>query len=251
MFMTNSNATEPKVVSRDQWLIARKALLKQEKDLTHRRDALAEERQRMPWVKIEKPYTFDTPGGKQSLSDLFGDRSQLFVYHLMMGPEWTDACPSCSMAADGFSANLPHLQQHDVSFVAVSRAPQSQIDAFKKRMGWKFNWVSSAGSDFNRDFKVHFTDDELKRDDIYNFGTAGFPVQEAPGASVFAKDAAGDVFHTYSTYGRGLEELLGVYVFLDRLPKGRDEAGLPMPMAWVKHHDRYDAASKAHACCGS
>ncbi|HKQ86178.1 MAG TPA: DUF899 family protein, partial [Candidatus Acidoferrales bacterium] len=181
------------------------------------------------------------PTGKKSLADLFEGRSQLFVYHFMFGPDWKEGCPSCSMVADGFDGVNVHLAQRDVTLTAISRAPLAQVEAFKKRMGWRFNWVSSFGSDFNRDFRVTFTKDDLAQGKVYNFGTSGFAAEEAPGLSVFAKRGS-DVFHTYSSYGRGLDELLGVYFMLDRVPKGRNEEGIvPYPMAWVRHHDRYDA----------
>lgn len=231
----------PKIASKEEWLKARKELLAEEKALTHARDALAAKRRELPWVKIEKSYAFDAPTGKKSLADLFEGRSQLFVYHFMFGPDWKEGCPSCSMVADGFDGVNVHLAQRDVMLTVVSRAPLAQIETFKKRMGWRFNWVSSFGGDFNRDFGVTFTKDDIASGKIYNFGTSGFPVEEAPGLSVFAKRGNG-IFHTYSSYGRGLEEMLGVYFMLDRVPKGRDEEGIvPHPMGWVRHHDRYDA----------
>lgn len=167
----------------------------------------------------------------------------------MMGPEWPEGCPSCSMAADGFDASALHLAQRDVTFIAVSRAPLSEIQAFKRRMGWRFAWVSAHGNDFNRDYHVSFTKDELASSDVYyNYGRGGFPVEEAPGASVFYKDKSGDVYHTYSTYARGLEPLLGAYFILDLVSQGRDEEGLPATMAWVRHHDRYGAGASACGC---
>lgn len=244
--MATSNAdiksgnNRPKVASREEWLVARKALLIEEKAVTHAQDALAKKRRELPWVKIEKNYIFETPRGKKTLSELFDSRSQLIVYHFMFGPEWKEGCPSCSMVADGFDGVIPHLSQRDVTLTAISHAPLAQIETFKKRLGWRFNWASSHDSDFNRDFGVAFTKDELAQPNIYNFGTMNFPVEEAPGLSVFTMNENG-VFHTYSTYGRGLEPLLGVYFLLDRSPKGRDEDGLPHPMAWVRHHDRYAA----------
>jgi predicted dithiol-disulfide oxidoreductase (DUF899 family) len=237
----SSKTDHPRVVSKVEWLAARKELLTQEKEFTRARDALSAKRRELPWVKIEKPYSFDTRGGKKTLADLFEGRSQLIVYHFMFGPEWEEGCPGCSMAADTFNGNAAHLLGRDAALTAVSRAPLSRIEAFKKRMGWQFKWASSSGSDFNFDFGVSFTKEDLAGGKIYNFGTAGFAMEEAPGMSVFYKDARGDIFHTYSTYGRGLEDLLAVYVFLDRVPKGRDEESLPQPMAWVRHHDRYDA----------
>ena len=260
---TTQVASYPKVVSLADWLAARKKLLAKEKELTHLRDALSAERRALPWVRVEKDYVFDSPAGKKTLADLFDGRSQLVVYHFMFGPDWKEGCPSCSMAADTFDGSVLHLAQRDVTLLAISRAPLPQIDAFKKRMGWRFQWVSSYGNDFNRNYRVSFTKDELAKGNIYNFDTTGFPGDEAPGLSVFHKDAAGNIFHTYSTYGRGLDELLGPYIFLDRVPKGRDEAAMtPHPMAWVRHHDRYSpnyfaepaesaagAKSSAAGCC--
>jgi predicted dithiol-disulfide oxidoreductase (DUF899 family) len=220
---------------------ARKKLLAREKQLTHERDAIAAERRQLPWVKVEKNYVFDSPKGKKTLRDLFEGKSQLIVYHFMFGPEWNEGCPSCSFNMDHTDGALVHLAQRDVSFVAISRAPISKIEAFKQRMGWKFNWVSSYASDFNRDYHVSFTKEELAKGDIYNFGTSGFPSEEAPGISVFYKKGE-DVFHTYSTFARGGETVLNTYNYLDLVPKGRDEDGLYFPMAWVRHHDRYEDA---------
>jgi len=234
------------IVSADEWLVARKNLLEREKELTRLRDELRAERGKLPWVRVEKAYTFEGPAGKQRLADLFGARSQLVVYHFMFGPGWQEGCPSCSLCSDNFDGSLAHLAARDVAFTAVSRAPYAEIAPFKARMGWAFPWVSSFGSDFNRDYGVSFTKEEVangKGD--YNFGEGGFPSEEAPGVSVFAKDEAGTVFHTYSTYARGAEPLVGVYNFLDLVPKGRDEEGLPWPMAWVRHHDKYGKTTAA------
>ena len=249
--MTNATLERHQIATPAQWLAARKKLLAKEKELTHLRDALAAERQALPWLSIEKNYIFDTPGGKKSLADLFDGRSQLAVYHFMLGPEWAEGCPSCSMAADGFDAANVHLAQRDVTFTAVSRAPLPKIEAFRKRMGWHFPWASAHDTTFNQDFRVSFTKEELAAGKPYNYGTMDFPAEEAPGFSTFAKDTSGNVYHTYSTYGRGLDELLGVYYFLDRASMGRNEAGLPHPMAWVRHHDRYEThpAAKAAECC--
>ena len=246
--MTNIVTESPKVVSHADWLVSRKELLAKEKEFTHLRDELSRLRRELPWQKVERRYVFDGPNGKETLADLFDRRSQLVVYHFMFGPDWKEGCPSCSMAADHFDGSATHLAQRDVTLIAVSRAPYAQIEAFKKRMGWHFQWVSSFGSDFNRDYRVSFTKEELGQGNVYNFGTTGFPSDEAPGLSVFYKDPAGNVFHTYSTYGRGLEELLGPYTFLDRVPKGRDEGAMsPHPMAWVRHHDRYPQRALAAA----
>jgi len=246
--MTNTTLERPRIATPADWLAARKALLKKEKELTHLRDALAAERQALPWVRVEKNYLFDTPTGKKSLADLFDGRSQLAIYHFMFGPDWAEGCPSCSMVGDGIDGALPHLLQRDVTFSAISRAPLPNIDAFKTRMGWRFPWASSSGNAFNQDFRVSFTQEELASGKIYNYGTVGFPSEEAPGFSVFAKDPSGNVYHTYSTFGRGLEELLGVYFFLDRVPNGRNEAEVkPHPMGWVRHHDKYPAPTAGNS----
>jgi len=237
--MSTSTTTNPKIVSRNEWLIARKRLLNREKQLTHERDAIAAERRGLPWVKVDEPYFFDSPSGKKTLAELFEGKSQLIVYHFMFGPDWQEGCPSCSFISDHSDATLPHLAQRDVAFVAISRAPLAKIEAFKKRMGWRFNWVSSYSNDFNHDYGVSFTKEELTRNDIYNFGTSGHPSEEAPGFSVFVKNG-NDVFRTYSTYGRGVEIGMHTYTYLDLVPKGRDEEGLYFPMAWVRHHDRYE-----------
>jgi predicted dithiol-disulfide oxidoreductase (DUF899 family) len=238
-------ATKPShtVTSRTQWLAARKNLLQKEKQYTHLRDELAQLRQQLPWVKVEKPYSFETPCGTHPLSDLFGDKSQLLVYHFMFGPDWEAGCPSCSMIGDALNGIAPHIAQRDVSLMLVSRAPLEKLQAFKARMGWNnLFWASSEKTDFNQDFSVSFDEAQMKPGaKPYNFGTIDFPKDEAPGLSAFARQGD-DVYHTYSTYGRGLEELLGVYSLLDMAPNGRDEAGLPWPMAWVKHHDMYEAA---------
>jgi predicted dithiol-disulfide oxidoreductase (DUF899 family) len=231
--------SQPRIVSRDEWLTARKQLLSKEKELTHLRDSLSAERRELPWVKVDKAYAFETPQGRRTLADLFGGRSQLVIYHFMFGPGWEQGCPSCSWAADNIDGNLVHLNARGVTLVVVSRAPLAQIEAFKERMGWHFPWVSSHGSDFNYDYHVSFTQEELAKGNVYyNYGPNGFPSEEAPGVSVFSKDAAGDVFHSYSAFARGAEPLLGGYFFLDLLPKGRDETG-PWTMSWVRHHDRY------------
>lgn len=237
------------IVSREAWLDARRVLLAKEKAFTAARDALSAERRRMPWVKIEKDYVFDGPGGRVSLAALFGGRSQLIVYHFMLGPGWVQGCPSCSYLADHFDGAIPHLAQRDVSFTAISRAPLSEIAAYKKRMGWRFDWASSHGSDFNHDFQVSFTPEEMARgESTYNYAPAKIPSEELPGLSVFYKDGDG-VFHTYSAYARGLDILAGTYNFLDMAPKGRDEDALPWTMAWVRRHDEYENAAAASCCC--
>ena len=244
---------QPRIVSRDEWLAARKALLAREKAHTREGDALSVDRRRLPMVRVETSYMFDTPDGRRSLADLFADRSQLIVYHFMMGPGWVEGCPSCSFLMDHLDGVLPHLANRDVSLVAVSRAPLAEIDAFKRRMGWQFRWVSSYGTAFNRDFHVSFTRDEVASGKMhYNYAEQLFPSEEGPGFSVFVKNAQGEIFHTYSTYGRGGESVLGTYHLLDLVPKGRDEDGLPFPMAWVRHHDRYSAnAGAGESTCSS
>jgi predicted dithiol-disulfide oxidoreductase (DUF899 family) len=223
----------PKVVSSSEWLAARKAHLVKEKEFTRLRDELSRQRRELPWEPVEKQYHF----GSETLADLFDGRSQLIVYHFMLGPGWKEGCQSCSYLADHFDGPAIHLANRDVTLVVISRAPQAEIDAFKKRMGWRFKWVSSFGSDFNFDYHVSFA--HGGGDVEYNYGMTQFPAEEAPGASVFCKDAAGAIFHTYSSYGRGLDILLGAYNFLDMTPKGRDEEGFAFSMAWVRHHDRY------------
>jgi predicted dithiol-disulfide oxidoreductase (DUF899 family) len=228
-------------VSHDEWLAARKELLAREKELTRLRDQLAAERRALPWVKIEKPYLFDGPDGKETLADLFGGRSQLIIKHFMFGPGWTEGCVGCSFELDHVDGILVHLEHRDVSYVAVSRAPLAEIDAFKKRMGWHTKWVSSSDSDFNFDFHVSFMPDEItKGEGYYNYEIRKIGVDELSGRSVFYKNVNGDVFHTYSSYGRGGEDLLGTYRLLDLVPKGRDETGPNRNLSdWVRHHDRY------------
>jgi len=227
-----------KIVSDAEWLAARKALLAKEKELTRLRDDLSRQRRELPWVKVEKTYVFDGPRGKETLSDLFAGRGQLIVDHFMFGADWQEGCPSCSFWADTYDGVVVHLEQRDASFVVVSTAPLDKLEAYRKRMGWSFKWVSSLNNDFNRDYHVSFTPAEQKTA-VYNYRADGFGSSEAPGISVFAKDAAGSIFHTYSCYARGLDALNGAYQLLDLIPKGRDEQGLPHPMAWVRRHDRY------------
>ena len=237
-----------KIVSKEEWIAARKRLLKKEKEATRLSDELGAERRKLPWVKVGKNYVFDTPGGKMTLADLFGDRSQLVVYHFMFGPDWQEGCPSCSFVCDHIDGTLPHLAARDVSVAVVSRAPLAKIEGFKRRMGWRFKWVSSHGSDFNGDYHVSFTEAELAKGKVdYNYTMQEFPSAEAPGLSVFHKDAAGDIYHTYSTYGRGLELLMGTYMVLDVTPKGRDEDHFGFPMEWIRYHDRYDTNEFADA----
>jgi predicted dithiol-disulfide oxidoreductase (DUF899 family) len=235
--MKTLNAT-PAVVSRTEWLEARKAFLAQEKEYSRRGDGLSRLRRELPWVKVEKNYVFDTPQGRKSLGDLFEGRSQLIVYHFMFGPDWKEGCKSCSFLSDHLDAARQHLIHHDVMVAAISRAPLPKLEAFKKRMGWGFQWASSYENDFNRDYHVSFTPEEMaKGAGTYNYTQQRYPSEEAHGISVFAKDSAGEVFHTYSAYARGCDILLGTHNFLDLTPKGRNEEN---PMDWVRYHDRYE-----------
>ena len=229
------------IVSQDEWLAARKQLLIKEKELTRLRDQLSAERRELPWVKVEKPYVFDGPDGKETLADLFAGRSQLIIYHFMFAPGWEEGCRSCSFLADHIDGSVMHLAHRDVTLLAVSRAPLPQLAAFKKRMGWRFKWVSSYGSNFNSDYHVSFTKDDIaKGQTYYNYEVRASPSEgEAPGTSVFYQDETGDIFHTYSSYARGGDMLIGAYNYLDLVPKGRDEDALAFTMAWVRHHDRY------------
>jgi predicted dithiol-disulfide oxidoreductase (DUF899 family) len=230
----------PEVVSEAEWLIARKDLLAREKEFTRERDALSAARRNLPWIKVEKNYIFDGPTGKETLADLFNGHSQLLVYHFMLGPGWEEGCKSCSYLADHFDGANWHLPHRGVSFVIISRAPLAEIQPFKKRMGWRFKWVSSHGNDFNFDFHVSATDEEKAKGKMYyNYETAELLSEEMPGLSVFYKDRNGDILHTYSTYARGLDLLVGTYNFLDLVPKGRDEDP-KSTMSWVRHHDRYE-----------
>lgn len=233
-----------RIASRDQWLQERTALLAKEKELTRLRDRLSAERRELPWVKVEKTYVFDTPTGKAALADLFDGRSQLIIKHFMLAPGQMDGCVGCSFESDHVEGALVHLQNHDVSYVAVARAPLDEIEAFKTRMGWSFRWVSSFGSDFNYDFDVSFTPAQLANGRaFYNYRTGALPLEDLSGLSIFCKDEAGAIYHTYSTFGRGAEERLGTYVLLDLTPKGRNENGPNHSLAdWVRHHDRYGAA---------
>lgn len=230
---------------------ARTDFLKKEKELTRMGDELARQRRELPWTPVEKHYTFTGTEGKASLADLFGGHSQLATYHFMFGPDWTEGCPGCSYLMDHMDGAIEHLAARDVAFVLVSRGPVEKLEAFKKRMGWRFRWVSSAGSDFNRDFNVSFEKEELaKGTKEYNFGTIVPHGEENPGLSFFYKDAGGGLYHTYSTYGRGLETMVGTYSLLDLAPLGRSEGGLPSPMSWVRHHDKYEPTVQGiESCC--
>lgn len=248
----------PQVVSRANWITARKELLRKEKEFTRLRDELSRRRRELPWEKVEKQYFFQGPNGKESLSELFDGRGQLIVYHFMFGPGWEEGCPSCSLLGDSLDGAVVHLAQRDATLVVVSRATLPEIETFRKRMGWRFKWVSSFETDFNFDYQVSASPEERdKKKAYYNYESTEFPSDERPGASVFYKDGSGNIFHTYSTYARGLDMLITAYNYLDLTPKGRDEEGLPHPMAWVKHHDRYSdsrrlrnmPASAHDSCC--
>jgi predicted dithiol-disulfide oxidoreductase (DUF899 family) len=250
-----------RIVSQEEWIAARKAHLAEEKAFTKARDALSKKRCELPWVRVDKNYVFDSPKGKQTLADLFGGKSQLIVYHFMLGPGWEAGCPSCSYLADHFDGATIHLAQRDVSFVVISRAPFPEIEKYQRRMGWKFKWVSSFGSDFNHDYQVsQSAEEKAKGNAYYNYETTTFPSEERPGASVFYKNDTGELFHTYSTYGRGLDTFVGAYHLLDIAPKGRDEDGLKFSMAWVRRHDEYEGLKvdpnadyvepkKTNSCC--
>jgi predicted dithiol-disulfide oxidoreductase (DUF899 family) len=231
-----------KVVSNDVWLKARLELLKKEKAHSRAREALTRERQALPWVKLEKTYTFDGPGGPVTLSELFEDKSQLIVQHFMFDHDWEQGCKSCSFMADHMDRSVVHIAQRDTAYAAVSKAAVAKLERFKKRMGWTFKWVSSGNSDFNKDFHVSFTEEELKNNEAYyNFREhTTFPEEEAPGVSAFAKDNASAVYHTYSVYGRGLETFMGAYDLLDIVPRGRDEDELSYSMEWLRLRDAYD-----------
>jgi predicted dithiol-disulfide oxidoreductase (DUF899 family) len=239
--MTNTDLKTHKVASPNEWLEARKQFLIQEKEFTRLRDQLSRQRRELPWVKVDKEYIFHGPKGKETLSELFDGRSQLIVYHFMFGPDWEAGCPHCSFWADNFNSIIVHLNHRDVTMVAVSRAPWQKLEAFKKRMGWSFKWVSSSESDFNFDYHVSFAPEErAKKEVVYNFTTNDdIESSEREGVSIFYKDATGSVFHTYSTYARGIDMLNTAYHYLDLVPKGRDEAGLEFTQAWVRYHDEY------------
>ena len=231
---------EHKVVSSGAWLEARKQLLAKEKEFTRLRDELSQARRDLPWVRVDKDYRFEGPAGAVPLRELFDGRGQLITYHFMFGPSWEEGCPSCSFWADGYNGYFEHLRQRDVAFAVISRAPTAKLEAFRTRMGWRFPWVSSLNSDFNYDFQVSFTPEAIASGEItYNYARSKPGSTERPGLSVFCKDDNEVIFHTYSCYARGLDMLNGAYQHLDLVPKGRDEAGFPHPMAWVRLHDQY------------
>jgi predicted dithiol-disulfide oxidoreductase (DUF899 family) len=241
--------TNHSIVTPSEWLAARRQLLAEEKLLTRQMDAVSAKRRALPWVKIDKDYQFDSRKGRVALGGLFNGRGQLVIQHFMLGPGWEEGCPSCSYMADHTDGMLPHLGARDTTMLAVSRAPLAEIEAFKKRMGWQFEWVSSHGGEFNHDFNVSFTEEEVASGKVnYNYTTQPFGSTEAPGISVFHKAADGSIFHTYSVYGRGVELMMGTYRILDLTPKGRDEEHLEHSMAWVRHHDRYEAGASKCGC---
>lgn len=242
--MKSKSITPVNVVAPEQWLAARRELLREEKEFNKQRDRLSARRRELPWVKIEKPYAFESLDGRVTLPDLFEGRSQLIVYHFMLGPGWEEGCKACSFVADHLAAAEVHLKAKDITFTAISHAPLAEITTFKTRMGWSFPWVSAFGSDFNQDFKVSFTPEEMASGKVdYNFRLTEVPVEELPGLSVFARDDDGNVYRTYSTYSRGLDLLIGTYNLLDLTPKGRDEG--ESGMSWIRHHDRYDHVALA------
>lgn len=249
--MITTTAEDRKTVSREEWVVLRKELLAWEKKLTRERDAVNAARRALPRVRVDKEYVFEGSDGKETLADLFAGRSQLIVQHFMFGPGWKEGCVGCSFKADHVDGALPHLEHHDVSFAAISRAPLAEIEAFRKRMGWGFKWVSSYGTDFNYDFHVSATKEEAAAGRlVYNYAPVPFTMEELPGNSVFYRDEAGGIFHTYSTFGRGDELLNSSYVYLDLTPKGRNETGPQFNlMDWVRHHDRYEEARPEKSGC--
>jgi predicted dithiol-disulfide oxidoreductase (DUF899 family) len=239
---TDTGIQDHMVVPQSEWIAARTELLRKEKEFTKLRDELGRQRRDLPWERVEKQYVFEGPKGKETLSDLFNGRSQLVVYHFMFGPEWSEGCPSCSFLSDHIDGALAHLNHHDVTLLAVSRAPVSKIEPFKKRMGWHFPWVSSFGTDFNFDYHVSATQAELAEGEMYyNYRVFKSRGEEQPGISVFYKDKSDNdrIYHTYSTYARGGDLLIGTYNYLDLTPKGRNETN-PNHIDWVRHHDKYE-----------
>jgi predicted dithiol-disulfide oxidoreductase (DUF899 family) len=248
--MSATATPDHKIVSKDQWLRAHGEFLAKEKELTRLSDELGRQRRALPWTRVDKDYVFDGPRGQARLADLFDGRSQLATYHFMFGPDWVEGCPGCSYVTDHINGALEHLRARDVTLVLISRGPREKLAAFEKRMGWRLPWYSSGGGDFNHDFRVSFAKAEVASGEKkYNFGTTAPHGEENPGLSFFCKDPSGAVFHTYSTFGRGLDVLLGTYAILDRAPNGRDEAGLASPMAWVRHHDKYEPTLQTIGSC--
>jgi predicted dithiol-disulfide oxidoreductase (DUF899 family) len=252
---TVANTSNHPVVSQDDWIAQRRQLLAREKELTRLGDQVARERRAMPWVRMDKTYLFDTPDGRRSLAELFDGRRQLMVQHFMLGPGWEQGCKSCSFMADHLLGAEIHLQHRDVTVRLVSRAPLAEIERFRQRMGWPFKWASSHGTDFNLDFHVSFPPETRVDGQVnYNYHRTAFPQEEAPGISFFCKDDAGGVFHTYSTFGRGVEVMMGTYRLLDLAPRGRDEERDAYGMEWVRHHDRYEdapAPAPVSSCCAA
>lgn len=241
-----SGTREHKVVSESQWLVARKKLLTEEKKFSRLRDRLNKKRRDLPWVKLTKKYIFDGPDGSQTFADLFCGKSQLIVYHFMFGPDWGEGCAHCSFWADHYDGTVAHLAQRDTALAVVSRAPYREIAPFKKRMGWKFNWVSSAKNDFNFDLHVSFTPEEIKSGTLsYNYGKIKMQIDEREGVSAFYKDARGVIYHTYSSYARGIDMLNTTYHFLDLTAKDRDE-NPDQPQDWVTYRDQY---KNSCSCC--
>lgn len=229
------------VVTKEEWLEARRDFLAQEKEFTRQRDALSKARRELPWVKVDKTYLFDGPNGKESLSELFDGRSQLIVYHFMYGPDWKEGCPSCSFWADNFNDVIVHLAHRDITMIAASRTTLENLNAYQKRMGWDFKWVSSLENDFNYDYHVSATPQQIEANAMtYNFQDHNWASAEMPGLSVFYKNESGEIFHTYSAYSRGLDMFNGAYHLMDVAPKGRDEDSLPWSMAWLRRHDAYE-----------
>jgi len=244
------NTASHAVVSSDRWVAERRQLLAREKELMHLKDQIARERRALPWERVEKIYTFDALEGTRTLADLFEGRRQLMVQHFMFAPGWEEGCKSCSFMADHTDGMNVHLAHRDITFVAISRAPLGELERFRRRMGWQFKWVSSFGSSFNYDFRVSFTPEEVAKGKLdYNYGDWPMAYDEWPGVSVFYKDDVGEVFHTYSTFGRGVEVMMGTYSLLDLTPKGRDERDVAYKMEWLRHHDRYEPAAVAQAAC--
>ena len=238
--------TDHAIVSSDEWLKARLRLLAKEKELTKLRDELSRERRELPWEAVDKAYVFDGPNGKETLAELFEGRSQLVVYHFMFAPEWDNGCPSCSWWADNFDRNVVHLTHRDVTLVAISRAPIEKLEAYKKAKGWTFKWLSSGGNDFNYDYQASFRPEAAAAGEaIYNFRPHKTSMTDLPGISVFYRDPDGTVFHTYSCYGRGIDMMNAGYHYLDLVPKGRDEDGLPYNQAWVRERDKYGSPGGA------
>ncbi len=248
--MISASTLDHEVVSKEDWERACLDFLTKEKELTRLNDELGRQRRELPWTQVQTDYIFDGPQGEATLSDLFAGCSQLATYHFMFGPDWPEGCPGCSFVTDHLDGAFEHLRARDVSLVLVSRAPRSKLIPFQQRMGWRTPWYSSGRCEFNSDFRVGFTKDEVACGaNSYNFGTTPPHGEENPGLSLFYKDADGSVFRTYSTFGRGLESLLATYAVLDRVTRGRDEGGLPMPMAWLRHHDKYEQQGRAAGTC--